>query len=176
MEAISTLICKARLSIADIDRQYYQSHRLTLAQQSTDCIRKNMMRVVAYIYNASESLTIRKQQWNVDQPELIDLTSSNEINLWVDLGEPNIKRVKKACRLSKTVIIYTYKKQHIESWWDNNKNKLNHFRNLEVYSITAKELEKLNHKRMTLHCTLEDGDLQISDGFRSFNIERERLM
>lgn len=176
METVSTLVCKASLSIADIDRKYYQSHRLTLAQQSTDSIRKSMMRIVAYIYNANESLVIRKQQWNVDQPELIDITSEDEIKLWVDLGEPNIKRVKKACTLSKNVIIYTYKKQHIENWWNNNKSKLNHFRNLEIYSINANELEKLNNKRMILHCTLEDGDLQISDGQRNFSIERERLM
>ena len=176
METVSTLVCKARLNIADIDRQYYQSHQLTLAQQSTESIRTSMMRIVAYIYNANESLTIRKQQWNEDQPELIDKTSENEIKLWVDLGEPNIKRVKKACKLSKNVIIYTYNKQHIESWWDKNRNKLNHFRNLEVYSITTNELEKLNNKRMNLHCTLEDGDLQISDGVENFSIERERLM
>ena len=175
METVLTTVCKARLSIADIDRQYYQSHQLTLAQQSSETIRKSMMRLVAYIYNANESLSIRKQQWHHDQPELIEQSDNNEIKLWIDLGQPNFKRVKKACKLSRNVIVYTYNKQHSESWWNKNKGKLNQFQNLEVYAINADELEKLNNKRMHLNCTLQDGDLQINDGETNLIIEREKL-
>jgi len=173
----NTRVCKARLSIADIDRHYYQSHQLTLAQQSTDTVNKSMMRIVAYIYNANDKLTVRKQQWRDDQPELIEQSDDdNQIKLWIDLGQPNFKRIKKACRLSKSVIVYSYNKNHTDSWWDKNKSKLNQFKNLEVYSVNADDLEKLNNKRMTLNCTLQDGDLQINDGDHNLVIERERLL
>lgn len=172
----TTTVCKARLSIADIDRHYYQSHQLTLAQQSTETIRKSMMRIVAYIYNANDKLTVRKQQWRGDQPELIEKSADNNIELWIDLGQPDLKRVKKACTLSKNVIVYTYNKTHSESWWDKNKSKLNQFKNLEVYAVNANELEQLNNRRMTLNCTLQDGDLQINDGENNLIIEREKLM
>lgn len=171
-----TTVCKARLSIADIDRHYYQSHQLTLAQQSSDTISKSMMRIVAYIYNANDQLTVRKQQWRDDQPELIEQSFDNQIKLWIDLGQPDFNRIKKACRLSKNVIVYSYNKNHTKNWWDKNKAKLNQFKNLEVYAVNANELDKLNNKRMTLNCTLQDGDLQINDGDTHLMVERERLM
>ncbi len=178
MDAVisTTTVCKARLSIADIDRNYYQSHQLTLARQSTETIRKSMMRIVAYIYNANDQLTVRKQQWREDQPELIEQSADDQIKLWIDLGQPDFKRIKKACRLSKSVIVYSYNKNHTDSWWDKNKNKLNQFKNLEVYAVNGSDLEKLNNKRMTLNCTLQDGDLQINDGDNNLIVERERLM
>lgn len=176
MNSVLTTVCKARLSIADIDRQYYQSHQLTLAQQSSETIRKSMMRLVAYIYNANETLKIRKQQWNLDQPELIEESVDHGIKLWIDLGQPNFKRVKKACRLSKRVIIYTENQHQDENWWNKNKHKLNHFKNLSVYSVNADELEKINNRRMNLSCTLQDGDLQINDGELNLVIERQKLM
>lgn len=176
MDSVLTTVCKARLSIADIDRQYYQSHQLTLAQQSSETIRKSMMRLVAYIYNANEMLTIRKQQWHQDQPELIEQSIDNDIKLWIDLGQPNYKRIKKACRLSRSVIIYTYNKQHSESWWDKIKNQLHQFENLQVYAVNTSDIEKINNTRMHLSCTLQDGDLLIDDGDMNVVIQRERLM
>jgi len=134
------------------------------------------MRIVAYIYNANNKLIVRNQQWRDDQPELIEQYDDSQIKLWIDLGQPNYKRIKKACRLSKSVIVYSYNKNHTTNWWDKNKYKLNQFKNLEVYSIKADDLEKLNNKRMILNCTLQDGDLQIDDGGNNLNIERERLM
>ncbi len=170
-----TTVCKARLSIADIDRQYYKSHKLTIAQQSNETIRRSMMRIVAYIYSANDELTLRNQQWCSDQPELLEHSADNQIKLWIDLGQPDIKRIKKACTLSKSVIVYSYNHNHTDIWWDKNKDKLNQFKNLEVYSVNADELEKLNNKRMMLSCTLQDGDLQINDGANNLIIERERL-
>lgn len=172
----TTTVCKARLSIADIDRHYYHSHQLTLAQQSSETIRKSMMRIVAYIYSANEKLTLRNQQWGKDQPELLEHTVNNDINLWIDLGQPDFKRIKKACRLSKRVIVYSYNQHQTDAWWGKNRHKLNLFKNLKVYSVKADELEKLNNKRMILNCTLQNGDLQINDGVNNLIIERERLM
>ena len=169
-------VCKAQLSIADIDRQYYQSHQLTLAQQSTETVRKSMMRIVAYVYNANEKLTVRTQQWRNDQPELLEHSDDNQIKLWIDFGQPDFKRLKKACTLSKSVIVYSYNQNHTDSWWVKNKDKLNRFKNLEVYSVNADELELMNNKRMTLNCTLQDDALQINDGANNLIIERERLM
>ncbi len=174
-----TNICKARLCIADIDRHYYQSHQLTLAQESSETIRRSMMRIVAYIYNANDDLNIRKQQWHDDQPELMQQYDDSKIKLWIDLGQPDLKRIKKACTLSKNVIVYTYNKSHTKTWWDKNKAKLHTFNNLTVYEVqekNAKELEQFNNKRMNLNCTLQDGDLQINDGSNHLIIERERLM
>ena len=169
-------VCKAHLSIADIDRHYYQSHQLTLAHQSTDTIRKTMSRLVAYIYNANDNLNLRQQEWRGDQPELWEKTLENDITLWIDLGQPEIKRVKKACTLSKKVIIYSYNQDHTSKWWMKNKDKLSRYNNLEVFAIDANVLEMLNNRRMRLNCTLQDGELLINDGENNVTVERQKLM
>jgi len=179
MDSEITTVCKARLSIADLDRQYYQSHQLTLAQQSSETISKSMMRIVAYIYNANDHLKLRQQQWHQNQPELIQEdndSGASEIKLWIDLGQPKFKRIKKACKLSKNVIIYTYNKHQSNDWWNKHKTKLHGFNNLSVYAIDAKDLDKLINKRMALDCTLEDGNLQIINGDHHLIIQPEKLM
>ncbi len=175
MESIAT-VCKAHLSIADIDRNYYQTHRLTLAQKSSETDRKTMMRLVAYIFNANDNLKLCNQQMRNDQPELWEQSIEQDINLWIDLGQPELKRVKKACRLSKKVIIYSYNKTHTNSWWNKNKSKLSRYKNLQIFNIEADVLEKLNNRRMKLNCTLQDGELFINDGENNISIERQQLM
>ena len=175
MEATAT-VCKARLSIADIDRNYYQSHQLTLAQQPSETVKKTMARLVAYIYNANEELDLCQKQTQKDQPELWERSLGNEIKLWIDLGQPDAKRIKKACTLSKNVIIYSYNRSHTNSWWNKNRTKLSRYKNLQVFSINSDELEKLNNRRMQLNCTLQDGELLINDGQNNIVIERQKLM
>jgi uncharacterized protein YaeQ len=169
-------VCKARLSIANIDRHYYQSHQLTLAQQSTDTIRKTMTRLVAYIYDANDSLNLSQQQCRGDQPELWEQSLDNDINLWIDLGQPELKRVKKACNLSKKVIIYSYNQAHTGAWWVKNRDKLSRYKNLEVFAIDGDALEMMNNRRMHLNCTLQDGELLINDGENNVTIERNKLL
>lgn len=176
MDSVITTVCTANLKIADVDRHYFKSHTLNLTQQSTETIRKHMMRIVAYIYNANEGLTIRKKHWYFDQPELIEQTFDSKIKLWIDLGEPNLQRVKKACKLSSKVIIYTYNKELNDSWWKTYKSNLSKFKNLTIYHINAKDLERLNDKHISLRCTLFKGYLSLSNGRQTLTVERQRLM
>lgn len=175
MESVAT-VCKARLSIADIDRNYYKSHQITLAQQPSETVHKTMALLVAYIYNANDRLTLGQKQSSNKQPELWEPSLQNEIKLWIDLGQPDSKRIKRACNRAKNVIIYSYNQSHTSSWWHKNKDKLCRYQNLEVFSIDANELEKLNNRRMKLNCTLHDGELHINDGENNVVIERRQLM
>lgn len=175
MDSTAT-VCKARLSIADIDHHYYQSHKLTLAQQPSETVEKTMALLVAYIYNANHKLNLCQQQSRKDQPELWEESLDDNINLWIDLGQPNRKRIKKACTRSKNVIIYSYDQLQTNSWWNKNKHKLNRYKNLEVFSIESDGLEKMNNRRMQLNCTLQDGELLINDGENNVVIERQKLM
>ena len=52
--ALSATIYKAELSIADMDRHYYQNHELTIAQHPSETELRMMIRLVAFILNADE--------------------------------------------------------------------------------------------------------------------------
>ena len=54
--ALKSTIFKVELSIADMDRGYYGSHNLTLAQHPSETTERMMLRLVAFALHASESL------------------------------------------------------------------------------------------------------------------------
>jgi len=54
--ALKATICKAALTIADMDRQYYGDHSLTLAQHPSENDERLMVRLLAFALNASETL------------------------------------------------------------------------------------------------------------------------
>ena len=56
--AINATIHKVSLTIADIDRHYYQNHELIIAQHPSETDFRFMIRLSAFIANASERRAI----------------------------------------------------------------------------------------------------------------------
>lgn len=106
--AISSTINKLALNIADMDRHYYQTHDLTLAQHPSETDFRFMIRVIAFAANANAQLCFSKGLADEEEPELWQKSLTDEIELLIDLGQPDEKRIRKACGRSKQVIIYTY--------------------------------------------------------------------
>jgi uncharacterized protein YaeQ len=104
--AISSTINKISLNIADMDRYYYQSHDLTVAQHPSETDFRFMVRLIAFMANASEQLSFTKGLDSDGEPDLWQKTLTGEIELWIDLGQPDEKRIRKACGRAKQVIKY----------------------------------------------------------------------
>jgi uncharacterized protein YaeQ len=58
--ALKAIVFKVNLQIADMDRGYYQDHQLTLAQHPSETDGRMMVRLLAFILNASETLSFTK--------------------------------------------------------------------------------------------------------------------
>ena len=76
--ALKSTIYKLDLQIADLDRNYYGNHALTIARHPSETDERMMMRVVAFILHADEALTFGKGLSAEDEPDLLrkDLTGS----------------------------------------------------------------------------------------------------
>ena len=72
--ALKATVFKVNLQIADMDRNYYQDHQLTLAQHPSETDGRMMVRLLAFIVNASETLSFSKGLCVDDEPELWDKT------------------------------------------------------------------------------------------------------
>ena len=105
--AISSTINKVSLNIADMDRHYYQNHELTVAQHPSETDFRFMVRLIAFMANASERLCFTKGLSSDHEPDLWQKTLTDDIELWIDLGQPDEKRIRKACGRAKQVIIVT---------------------------------------------------------------------
>lgn len=161
--AISSTINKVSLNISNMDTHYYANHELTVAQHPSENNFRFMIRLIAFMANADERLTFTKGLSTDDEPELWQKSLTNEIELWVDLGQPDEKRIRKACGRAKQVIIYTYHEGKASVWWQQHREKMARFKNLKIVHITAIGVEAMTKRTMVLQCSIQDGEMYLSD-------------
>ncbi|MEN3809838.1 YaeQ family protein [Chromobacterium piscinae] len=176
--ALTATIYKATLTLSDMDRGYYATHPLTLAQHPSETLERMMLRIAAFALNASETLAFTRGLCADDEPELWQKNYADEIELWVDLGEPDEKRLKKACSRSERVVLYSYGGRASEVWWGQNEGKLARLDKLEVFRIdfdALQSLAALATRSMQLTATIQDGQLWLSYGDQTILLEPMRL-
>lgn len=120
--AIKPTIYKASISISDLNRDYYDSLNLTIAQHPSESIERMMTRILALCINAQEHITFTKGLSNPEEPDIWARTLDDQIALWVDVGEPAPERIKKATRISQEVKVYSFNSKS-NAWWNLEKNK-----------------------------------------------------
>ena len=173
--ALNSTINKVSLSISDMDRNYYQSHDLTMAQHPSENDLRFMIRVIAFAMNADERLSFTKGMNSDDEAELWQKALTDEIDLWIDFGQLDDKRIRKACGRAKQVIIYTYHDGKAKVWWQQQQDKLKRFTNLKVIHIQAEGIEAMISRSMQLQCTIQDGELYLSDDDSNITITFDAL-
>ena len=164
--ALKSTIFKASLQIADMDRNYYQDHSLTIARHPSETDERLMIRLLAFALHADGNLQFTKGLCADDEPELWRKSLTNEIELWIDLGLPEESRLRKACNRAQYVILYTYGGRSARIWWDRHGEKLNRFDNLQVINLpedSTTALAGLARRSMELHCSIQDGQVCLGD-------------
>lgn len=172
--ALKSTISKALLNVANMDTHYYAEHNLTLAQHPSETDLRLMVRVLAFILNADERLELCKGISQEDEPDLWKKSLGGEIELWIDLGQPDEKRIKKACGRSKEVIIYTYQDGMAAAWWKQIESSLTRFANLRVIHLDMDgDIASLTKRSMMLQANLFDGELTLMDDAQQSIIVRQ---
>ena len=120
--AIKPTIFKFRISLSDLNRDYYDTLNLTIAQHPSENAERMMVRVLAYCINAQEHLTFTKGLSNAEDPDIWARTLDDQISLWIDIGEPAVDRVKKASHQAQAVKVYSFNTKS-DVWWDQDANK-----------------------------------------------------
>jgi uncharacterized protein YaeQ len=164
--AIKSTIFKADLQIADMDRNYYQDHALTIAQHPSETDERMMVRVLAFALHAQEALSFGKGLSADDEPDLWQKDLTGIIELWIDVGLPDEKLIRKACGRARQVIVYTYGGRGADIWWNQNGSKLDRLNNLTVINLsetTSHALATLVQRTMQLQMTIQDGEIWIAD-------------
>jgi uncharacterized protein YaeQ len=175
--AAKATIYKALLNIANMDSHYYAEHNLTMAKHPSETDLRLMVRLVAFILNADESLEFCKGISQEDEPDLWKKSLGGEIELWIDLGQPDEKRIKKACGRSEKVIIYTYQEGMAASWWKQIETSLTRFANLQVIHLDIEgDIEDLAERAMSLQANISDNELTLMDDAHSVVIREKRWM
>lgn len=163
--ALKSTIFKANLNIADMDRHYYSDHVLTIARHPSETDERMMVRLLAFALHAHDDLLFGKGLSTDDEPDLWQKDLTGVIELWIDMGLPDEKRIRKACGCARHVIIYSYGAGGADMWWEQNSKKLNRLDNLSVFNLpveTSAALAKLASRNMQLQCTIQDGQIWLA--------------
>jgi uncharacterized protein YaeQ len=163
--AIKATIYKAELEVVDMDRNYYATHRLTLACHPSETPERLMVRLLAFALNAHERLEFGKGISDADEPDLWLKDLTGEIELWIELGHPDEKTLARALGGSPRVIVYTYS-ANPDRWWDPLKQRFAGIEKLSVVNVaagSAKELARMASPTMSIQCSIQDGDVWLRD-------------
>lgn len=172
--AAKATIFKANVNIANMDTHYYAEHSLTLAQHPSENDLRLMIRLTAFVINANETLEFTKGIAEDDEPDLWQKTMGGDIELSIILGQPDEKRIKKACAVSDSVIIYTYQEGMAASWFKQNEKVLKRFKNLKIVFLSFDgEVENLCSRSMNIQCNVSDHELTLIDNENSIIVHED---
>ena len=171
--ALKATICKASLQIADVDRNYYAEHALTVARHPSETDERMMARLLAFALNAHERLAFCKGLSDTDEPDLWQKDLTGAIEHWIEVGQPDDKRLLRACGRAEKVTVYAYGNR-AELWWQPLAEKLERAKNLTVWRIpvsAVQALGKLAGRSMQLQCTVQEGQLYFSDAAETVQLQ-----
>ena len=180
--AIKATIFKANLQIADMDRNVYGDHALTIARHPSETDERMLIRVLAFALNVPASndnggLELAKSLWDTDEPDLWQKDLTGQVMHWIDVGQPDEKRLMKASGRAGRVTVLSFSAS-TAVWWRSIENKITRARNLTVWQIDAaasQALAALAQRTMQFQVTVQDGTLWVADATRTVEITPHKL-
>ncbi|MGN6231298.1 MAG: YaeQ family protein [Trinickia sp.] len=163
--ALKSTIYKAELQIADMDRHYYGDHSLTIARHPSETDERMMVRLAAFALFAEERLELAKGLSDTDEPDLWEKDLTGAIRTWIEVGQPDERRLAKASGRAERVIVIAYGGRASQIWWDGLRGKVDRLRNLEVRTLaegTGDALARLAERTMRVQLTVQDGSAWLT--------------
>jgi uncharacterized protein YaeQ len=181
--AIKATIYKAQLQLADMDRHVYGDIAVTIARHPSEADERMMIRVLALALGwpadtSSGTLEFAKDMWDPDEPALWHKSFSDEIMHWVEVGQPDEKRLMKASGRARKVTLFAFQNS-TPVWWPTVANKLTRAQNLTVWQIPPEQsqaLATLAKRTMQLQVSVQDGTAWVNDGEQTIEITPIKLM
>ena len=169
--ALKATIYKAQLQISDLDRQVYGEHALTLALHPSETEERLLIRLLAFALQVpadtdSGALQFARGLSDTDEPDIWQHDLSGQLIQWIEVGQPDERRLAKACGRAERVSLYVYGSA-AAIWWAGIRNKLTRLGNLEVWQIESEQsqaLAALAQRAMQWQVTIQDGTVWVSGG------------
>jgi len=172
--AQNATIFKATLDVADIDRAYYREHALTIARHPSETDERMMVRLLAFARHADEALAFGRGIGTDDEPDLWRKDLTGAIDVWIDVGQPDERRIRRASSRAEAVFVYSYGGRGTDLWWERAGATLERIGNLTVFGLplaATQALAKLAQRNMRLQCTIQGGQIWVADAEQSVTIE-----
>ena len=175
--ALKSIIYKVSVLLADMDRAYYNNFELTIARHPSETDQRLITRILAYILNADENLKFGRGLSDEKEAAIWRINYAEEIELWIELGHPDEKRLKKASHKAKQLKLYCYH-TITDLWWRQNKQTLSQFKNLTVEQFNAAQIAEIAlkiNRNMEFQVSIQDGQCWLTLNDNTQLIEQTTL-
>ena len=99
---------KAQVELADSDRNLYESLPLTIACHPSETLERMGARLIVFCLQAGRGLEFTRGLSSVEEPDLWRHADSGEIEQWIEVGQPEPLRLRKACGRAGEVVVYAF--------------------------------------------------------------------
>jgi uncharacterized protein YaeQ len=172
--ALKATIFKAELQVSDLDRHYFASHTLTIARHPSETDERMMVRLVAFALNADELLEFGRGLSSEDEADLVKKDLTGAIQLWIEVGLPDERDVRRAAGRARAVAVYLYGGRGAAMWWKQNGAAMGKLDNVSVVEIpgeASSALQAMAQRSMRLECTVQEGQVYFHAGEAALQFE-----
>ncbi len=163
--ALKSTIFKAELTVSDLDRNHFATHALTIARHPSETDERMMVRVLAFALNADEALEFGRGLSSEGEPDLVKKDLTGAIELWIDVGLPDGREIRKASGRAREVKVYIYGGRSAAMWWAQNEGALARLANvsvIEIPAVVSSDVTALSARNMRLQCTIQDSQMWLA--------------
>lgn len=163
--ALPSTVYRVNINLSDMDRGYYAEHALTLARHPSETEERLMVRLFAFVMAASEHLEFGRGLSCVDDPDLMERDLTGRITRWIDVGQIDLKRAKRALSQADEVWLFSYGSRSTDAWWAKEGPDLRRLERLRIFRLNADDcaaLTALCARNLSLQVMVQDGEFGIA--------------
>ena len=161
--ALKPTIFKVKINLSDFDQNRFDTLQLTIAQHPSETMERMAARILAFCLNSAEGLTFTKGLCDAEQADIWLKNYHDDIECWIDVGEPAAERIKKATRLAKQVKLYSFNSKSA-TWWQQEQTKFADL-SVDVFQFDWQHIQQfaaLIDRTVELSITITDGSLFVT--------------
>lgn len=176
--ALSSTIYKADVTLSNLNNHYYDDFNLTMAKHPSESEERMMRRLLCFLACAHKDLEFTRGLSSTDEPELWQMDLTGRILHWIEMGEPDDKRIRQAAGKSDEVSIFTVNKNTHLQWFDKIKDKIpsNKVNIFYLENTNDSDFDCLLAKKMNLSATIEDDMILLSNDESTVYFKLIKLM
>jgi uncharacterized protein YaeQ len=175
--ALKPTIYKAQIELADSDRNCFESLSLTLARHPSETLERMAARLLAYCLNSTRGLEFTKGISTAEEPDLWVHSDHGDIEHWIEVGQPEQPRLRKACGRARLVSVYAFAKS-VPTWWKLNGADIGALPRLQVWQFDWDEIQAaaaLLDRTVHLNVSIVGGIIYLDNGSASTSLEPKLL-
>jgi uncharacterized protein YaeQ len=164
--ALTSTVYNFGIELSDADRGVYETLALRVARHPSESEEFLLTRVLAYCLEFTEGIEFGRGLSEPDEPALAVRDLTGALRAWIEVGQPDARRLHKASKTAPRVAVYTHKDPAVLLRLLEGE-RIHRAELMEVWSVDRTLLAALVarlERRMAFALSVTDGHLYVTIG------------